>query len=257
MGFLSAMFLLAIPVMMHAQFRITQPAPLPDVLGPAPKIWYLGLIGGLNQNWHDGTFQTTLCSCTVKDGTGKGMYVGVELAHPLNEDVAVALRVMYDDKRAQYTSKVTKEALAYDESNGTYFPVIADYENQLDVRLSYLVIQPVIEWTPLWNFYVTAGPAFAPKLTSTYTYKQKLLSQDFVYLNSETDETNLEEDGDIASPVALRIDVRVGIGYNLKLGKTTYFAPEVSYGYPLTKIAGTDDWFANTLHVVGVLKIRL
>lgn len=259
--FLTSFFLFALVFCssLQAQPFAAESAPMPDVLGPAPVIWDLGLQLGMNLNQHTGDFQTQICNCTFANGSGKGVLLGAELSHKFNDDVGFAFKFLYDDKRATYDRRTREETLVLvvDESGkfvSTQLPL--DYNNIADVRFSYAVFNPVIEIFPLWGLYILAGPAVGIRLKSTYEYKKSFVDPGYYFIDNDQPENTIES-ADIPGSESIRIDIRAGLGYNLKLSRTAYFAPEVSFDYPISKISSDDNWFARALHVVGVLKIRL
>ena len=226
--------------------------PTPDVLSPAPVIWWLGIEAGVNFNQHSGTFVTQDCRCTFSDGSGKGAILGAELSHKFSDEIGIAVKLLYDDKSASYTKDTLKLTLLQD-----YSKVPINYQRTLDTKLTYLTLNPMLELFPLWGFYLMLGPAISFRLGASYEMTEKILDDNYIYVDNSQNQISIENKTDIPNAQSIRLDIRVGAGYNLKLSRDVMFAPEISFGYPLTKISDKDNWLAQTLHVVGVLKFSL
>ncbi len=235
---------------------LSESTPTPDVLGPAPIIWWLGINAGMNLNQHSGDFITTECNCVYKDMSGSGLLFGGELSHKMSDDFGFVIKVLYDDKRASATNDTSENTIVLDEQGNYLGDYILPYERKLDVRLSYLNVNPMLQWYPLWGLYVQVGPTLSMRLNASYDYTKKQKDAGYVFKSNNQSETSIEK-LDIPESQSLRLDLRAGVGYNLKLSRNMIFAPEVLFDYPLTKISSDDNWMVQTIHIIGVLKIAL
>jgi hypothetical protein len=133
-----------------------------------------------------------------------------------------------------------------------------EYRRELSVKLAYFTLSPMIELFPVGGLYVMAGPSVGVRVTSTQEYTKSLTDENYEFVPNDDVSIRVDKDsGDIPEAESLRLDLRAGIGYNLRLSKHVSFAPEVSYIYPLTNISTDDDWSASAIHLVGVLKIAI
>jgi hypothetical protein len=231
-----------------------QALPPPSVLHPPPSMWWIGPQVGINAASHSGTFYTSYCECEFSDGSGTGLTLGVEVGRRLSPVLNVALKLLYNDLRAEYSYPI--RLLAYEVISEEY--VEADHERHNDVRLGYVMLHPVLQFQPLPFLYFFAGPAVGIRTTATQLYTLRLTDPQFVMEFGDSNERVIEEDsGDIPDSQAIRADLRAGIGLNFRLGRTIRLAPELSYGVPLTTISDVDGWKASALHAVAVLKIDL
>ncbi|MBL0175355.1 MAG: hypothetical protein IPP94_08855 [Ignavibacteria bacterium] len=249
-----ATLLLGATPLLHAQYRSIAPPLPPDVLNPTPKYWYIGPQLGVSQNTHAGDFLPECDKCLFADGSGIGIIAGIQIEHLPTPDWGIALKLLYDDKRAEYSTAFSGMRQVVDGS-----VVDVPVERVMDARIAYFVINPMLELFPIKNLYLLAGPAIGLPMTSQYSVKERMLDPNFVFWSTGTDEAFLQpqEWTDIPDVTAPRIDVRVGIGYNLKLSRSVIFAPEVTYEYPLTNISSDDNWKASAIHGVAVLKFAL
>ena len=239
-----------------AQYRSSHyPAPPPSVLSPDPSPWWIGPQLGAGINSHGGDFITDFCDCGFEDGSGYGFAIGIEAGHFLSSSVAVAVKLVYNDYRADYATPVTEEAYIFELD--TDVPDV-QFERQMTVNISYLMLHPVVELYPFPWLYLFAGPAVGVSATAEQEYVKVLTDERFLYGLGEPESHVVTKDsGEIPRVESFRADLRAGIGANLRIGRNLVFSPEVSYGYPLTTISDDDNWSASAIHVMGVLKIEL
>ncbi len=244
-----------------AQYRTAVPMvepSAPDVLFPEPRYWFIAPQVGINLNEHPGDFVPRCDQCLFGDGSGTGLLLGIQVEHWFNAPVGIALKLLYDDKRADYTTPLPKQPfLVRDPSTGSTFIENVDVERTSRVELSYLVINPVFEFFPFGGFYVLAGPAVGFKMKSFYDVKEKILDDRYEYLSTKLSEWEILTDVEVKEPEDIRFDVRFGAGYYLKISPTVSIAPEVIYEVPLTRISSDDNWYAKSLHILAVLRFEL
>jgi len=245
----------------EAQFHAPAPAPPlpPDVLGPAPRVWWFGPLIGVNLVEHSGDYTTGFCECTFSDGSGTGFRIGAELGHMFNPQWGFAVKLFYDDMQAQYSNQVFKMADWVDEETGESGKDNTTFERKLDVRLSYVVLNPMLHFYPFGGLYLMAGPGIGFASTSTIEYTKTVLDDQYlIYRNDEETAVIDRDSGDIPDVNSLRLDIRAGIGYALRLGRNITFAPEVTYNLPLTTISSSEDnWQASAINITGVLRIAI
>lgn len=200
-----------------------------------------------------GDFITDFCDCPFEDGSGVGFLVGIELGHFLSDRFAVALKAVHNDFRADYSHSIILPAyVAEDEAW-----VDVEHIRSNTVALSYLMLNPVLQFFPFGGLYVSIGPGIGINTTATQEYTLEF-SDEFLVAIGDPDKRLIERDsGELPDANGLRADLRVGAGYNLRLARNLIFAPEVSYVYPLTRIGDDDNWFAESIHLLGVFKFEL
>lgn len=238
-----------------AQFRSgMQSAPPPSVLHPAPSRWWIGPQAGANLTTHSGDFVTDFCDCGFEDGAGTGLSLGFEVGHYLSNTFAVALKAVYSDLRGDYSYQLLEDAEVKDE--GLVEDVL--FERRNTVILGYFMIHPVLQLHPLNGLYLFAGPAVGVRTTATQEYTKVVVDERFEYELGDAESRIVSRDtGELPRAESLRADLRVGIGANLRIGRSVLFSPEASYGYPLTTISDDDNWSAEAIHLIGVFKIEI
>jgi hypothetical protein len=242
----------------QAQYRQFAPEPPPpDVLSPAPRLWWIGPEAGVNINALTGSYTTEFCDCTFENGNGVGLSVGAEGGYFLFPALAIAVKVVYNDLQADSKHNATELTTVWDEQAQIYSEEMIDYQRSLHIKLSYLTINPMIEVYPFGGVYLMAGPAFGIPMNSTVEYTKQLLSNDYFFYWNQQGQTVIQVGGDIVNLRKSRIDFRVGAGINIRIGRNTFLSPEALYNLPLTKILNSGDWSAQPIHLMLALKFFL
>ncbi len=241
----------------HAQYRSGfAPSAPPSVLHPAPSRWWIGPQLGAGLNSQRGDFITDFCDCPFEDGSGVGFSAGVELGHFLSDKFAVALKAVHNDFRADYSYSVILPAYVVDEEGNSEL-LDVEHIRSNTVVLSYLMLNPVLQFFPFGGLYVSVGPGLGINTTATQEYALEF-SDEFLIFVGDPERRVIERDsGELPDANGFRADLRVGAGYNIRLARSIVFAPEVSYVYPLTRIGEDDNWFAESIHLIGVFKFDL
>lgn len=234
------------------------PPPPPSVLDPAPRIWWIGPQLGAGLNTYSGTYTTKSCNCSFTDGDGTGFNIGVEVGHLFSPGIGAVVKLLYNDFSGASTNTVVEQTEVLDEATGTLETVPLTIERKLDAKLAYMTFAPMVHLYPFGGFYLLAGPGVGFNVTATQTYTRTILDEGYVFWNSGAPGSTVEGDtGDLPDASGLRVDVRAGIGYALRLGSSVLLAPEVTYVYPFTEVHSGDNWSVSSLHFTGVLRILL
>lgn len=242
---------------LHAQFRSEAGAPPPpSVLSPDPSQWWIGPQIGASLTTHTGDFITDFCNCAFEDGSGAGVAVGIEIGRMFSPLFGIALKAVYNDLSADFSYKITQEAWVNELNQ--YVP--AEHERRNRVELGYFMLHPALQIHPFNGFYIFLGPAVGFNTTGTTSYTLVMTDERYMFdpATGDADGRTIEEDsGEIPGLESLRLDFRVGAGFNIRLGRSFLVAPEVSYNLPLTTISSDDNWEAEAIHLIAVFKFEL
>lgn len=249
------LFLLLAAPPLNAQYqRNWSAAPPSGVLSPTPSQWWIGPQIGANLITHSGDFVTDFCQCTFADGSGAGVTVGIELGHMISPWLGLALKAVYSGMGADYSYFIMRNAVLKETGE----TVEARHERTNRVELGYFAFNPVLQIHPFNGLYVFAGPAVGFTTAGTTEYTLKIADDRYLFDIGGPEARVIEEDkGDIPGLESLRLDLRFGIGANLRLGRSFLFSPEVSYNLPMTTISSDDNWNAEAFHLIGVFKFEL
>lgn len=246
--------MLAAPRLMAQYHTNWSAAPPSGVLSPTPSQWWIGPQIGANLVTHSGDFITDFCQCSFEDGSGAGVSVGIELGHMLSPWLGLAVKAVYSGMGADYSYFLMRDAVLIETGE----TVPARHERTNRVELGYFAFNPVLQLHPFNGMYVFAGPAVGFTTAGTMEYTLKIADDRYMFDIGDPDARVVEADnGDIPGLESLRLDLRFGIGANLRLGRGFLISPEVSYNLPMTTISSDDNWKAEAFHFIGVFKFEL
>jgi hypothetical protein len=253
-AFVVCLYLVAVPGV-QAQFRTEfQAAPPPGVLSPDPSVWWIGPQLGINIVSHKGDFVSDFCQCSFENGSGIGVSAGFEFGHMLSPVFGIAAKVIYSNMSADYSYIINRLALLLPDDEW----VLADFERKNEVRLGYFMINPVLQFHPVPAFYLFAGPAIGVKTAGNRTYTLTVVDERYFWgLGDPTTKIVEQDSREIPEVEGTRVDLRAGLGANIRFGRKFLFSPEVSYNMPLSKISSDDNWKAEAIHIIGVFKFEL
>ncbi len=239
---------------------------LSDPLAPAaepPRI-LIGPIGGFNQNYHTGGFQSFVnqVDCpTFGTGDATGYYIGLSAEYliggPKDAKSSIIARLAYDVRPAQfyqggdeYPSRVkindTEDTIL--TSTTEHVAEIKFSMINLDILYKYMIGNTRIA--------VTAGPSIGYVLQGTIDQRFNLLQPLDVQFIRDTNNTSFKyenfdrtiivRDGDIPDLSQIRLGVKLGIQYEIPV-KKLLIVPAVWYDFALTKVTPNESWRVNAL----------
>jgi len=252
---------------LQAQFYTMANFPMPpDVLSPQPKQWWIGPQLGVNINAHNGGFITDYCNCEFKNGKGNGLTLGVEFGKKPEPWFAYGVRILYSAYQAKFNNFITELSmvLEVDENGNPVGGPIEEnvlFERTNEVKLSYLIVNPMVQLYPLGGLYIMAGPGLGFTMKKDATYTKTIVPEGYTFYtagnpDSPTSFVVEEDSGNIRDTKTMRLDLRIGLGYNVRLGEDVDLAPEIAYDLPLTEISSAfPGWNVNSIHLSAILKI--
>ncbi|MBA3664893.1 MAG: outer membrane beta-barrel protein [Bacteroidetes bacterium] len=171
----------------------------------APPKWWVGIAGGVNINFYNGSTQklnNDLTSPTpFHSGKGFGLFLGplVEY-HQLGKRWGFMLQAGYDSRKGKFNEIKTP----------------CNCPTDLSTKLSYVTVEPSLRIAPFkGNFYMYVGPRFAYNLDKSFIFHQKV--------NPEYPDqiANPAISGDLSDVKPVLVSAQVGIGYDINLSAKT------------------------------------
>lgn len=207
--------------------------------------WYIGLAGGANLNFYEGSTQELNADFTTPtafhQGKGAGLFLAplVEYRNP-NNRFGLILQAGYDNRKGKFNQVISP----------------CNCPANLNTNLTYVTFEPSLRFAPFKsNFYLYGGPRFAFIFDNSFTFEQGT--------NPEFPEqvANAPVKGDFSKTNEALISVQVGAGYDIHLSpanKKTQFvlSPFVSFHpYIWQDPRSTETWNITTLRVGAAIKL--
>lgn len=160
--------------------------------------WYFGLTGAANLNFYRGTTHRLsddlLLPATFHDGFG------------IKPNIAGFVEYRFDDMWGLTLN------LGNDGRGGVFDEVMApcDLLSELETKLSYLVIEPSVRFTPFGSgFHLFAGPRLSMNLNKDFIYQREIQHSDPVeYLKVEDEFSEIRN---------ILLSLQIGAGYDFMI----------------------------------------
>lgn len=217
--------------------------------------WILGLEGGMNVNFQNGSLQGTLENSpynAFQSGSGFSPFFGLYFEVPLSKSISIGMRALYDMK-AFGNSIENAEQECEDLVGGQFNVALLTFE--YDEKISYVTLNPLIRWEATSGFFVHLGPVIQFAVDSIHSTVTRTINEDeecrFNFGTPEESRVQtIESSGEASNPTRFGVDL--GVGYRLPLSPTIDLVPRVGYQWMLTPygddVAGIDD---SQLNLVG------
>lgn len=207
--------------------------------------WYIGLAGGANFNFYEGSTQELNADFTAPTafhkGKGVGLYIAplVEFRNP-NNRFGFILQAGYDNRKGKFDQVISP----------------CNCPANLNTNLTYVTFEPSLRFAPFKsNFYLYGGPRFAFVFDQSFTFEQGI--------NPEFPEqvANAPVKGDFSKTNEALISVQIGAGYDIHLSpvnKKTQFvlSPFVSFHpYIWQDPRSVETWNITTIRVGAAIKL--
>ena len=222
-----------------------------------PSFGYVGLFGGITLNSHavrlDPSRLTGVASVPIDplftEGSGRGWTGGLLLEFPLSGLFGVGGRLAMQERGAEMTAQY-ENRIDVITSGGTVRP--ATVEVTVPSRLTYFAATPHIRVTPeSLPLYLFAGPSLLFPLTTTYSYKEEIISErGLIFPGVNGPRRTRILDGAIPEAV-VKLGATVGIGVEINLTDKHALLLDAQYapmiGDLSTGIGSERDWRADII----------
>jgi hypothetical protein len=234
-GFLAAM--LCIPA---AYSQI----PRKVVPPPSYPAFSVGVIGGVNVNVHNGSFQTNqLYVCEqFQNGVGAGAFMGVEGVYNTDKVYSIILRAGFANYYASFISG--RGQVAIKDSLGDYLS-----EYTWKPSLSYIAIEPLFGFTPYTTHLRFAiGPTFNFLQSKKFTEQNDIVTADGpTFTFEDGTNTRIVAAGDLEGMRSFLIGLQTSISYEFFPGGNVIVSPVLSAHYLLQSPTPDYQWNIFTL----------
>lgn len=217
-----------------------------------------GIFGGYSMNFHSTDFYNLpgVPSCCPKFsyGQGSGFYFGGLIDYPLNYEMQISARVIFN----HFSGKLK----SYEET-----PIILDgkesvgeFEHFLEGKYSHIGIEPMFIYKPIENLYTMGGFSVGLLAKADYYQIEKITkpSDRGTFLDGRS-YRNQNQGSILDYANKLQFGIKVGAGYRLPFNKkkTLFAMPEFFYSYYPTNLIQDRIWKLHQLSVGVSFKYRI
>lgn len=221
-----------------------------------------GLFGNLNLNQHNANFtgrQLPFPSCCPKfeEGSGLGFSAGLLFEYPIINNLFIGLRAGYYSLNGKLIAEENETVYDYQrnmETNGVF-------EHSLDSKLSFIGIEPMLNYRIFDNLFVHLGATLGLlNISKSYSHTESLIKPEIGAFENNSRQRLIFPDYEIANLSSIKASLLGGLSYEIPIVSSGEWiiAPEAFYNLMLTNIVDTAnfDWKINTLRFGASVKYK-
>jgi hypothetical protein len=196
---------------------------------------------GMNFNIHTGS--------DIESGTGFGLVIGAGADMQFTNTIGLIANLQFYDNRSGSISQTGSKQ--YQDKQGN--PVTSTITADNSISLAYFMIEPLFKLSiPNSGFYFIVGPCVGFNVEGS---TEQTVTESFPppYNNNDTKQTSKST----LKETQVRFQLKMGAGYDIWLSKTVALAPQLSFGYGITKVVKDVSWRVLTIQALVGVKIAL
>lgn len=229
---------------------------------------YVGPVAGYNRSMHSvdlASFVDDPLCPFFSNGTANGFYAGLSFEYHLGDPTdswhSIIVRGLYSTLPAGFEVEGDTYPSLVDDGQGGYTTVLSSTRHSIDVEYSYASFEICYKVNPVsgTGFGITVGPTFDFPFTKTMVQRMDLVEPLNVqfrrdpnsgYKYENNDRTIIVKDGDIEGASGFRFGLKVGVQYEILMGKGWYIVPVAYYNYGITKVTpDIENWNVNAFQM--------
>ncbi len=214
----------------------------------------IGLVGGVNFSWHQGTFTSSDAQfdcCTFSGGNGLGRTAGLRMIIPLTEKLSVRAGTVFEQVNGEYPAEFD----AYPVLDRNDEVALLRLREELETTLEAFSIELMLSWKVLApGVYVAAGPSFSILMSKHQMQQETILSPaDIEFVDGGR--THMLIDSEIPDAEHF-FAFRAGAGALFPLHPILYANPEILFAVPLSRVRERGAWTVSGFDVtLGILLV--
>ena len=202
----------------------------------------LGPAVGMNFNIHTG-------SDLSETGTGFGAVFAGQADMQFSKTIGMIATLGFYDNRSGSTNDTKTES---------YEGIPITVSSDVSSSLAYFTIEPLLKVSlPSSGLYFLAGPSIGINIEGSYDLTQDItIPQEYANyygLQAKTTQKSSQSFNDLVT----RFEFKFGAGYDIPIARNIDLAPQVTFGYGLTKVQKDVSWRILTIQAICGLKFRL
>lgn len=202
----------------------------------------LGPTTGLNFNLHTG-------SDLSETGTGFGFVFAGQLDMSFSKTVGLITDIAFYDNRSGSSTTT---------SSNQYGNISSTVSNDVSASLAYFMIEPLFKLNmPASGLYFVVGPSIGFNIEgSSEVTTTETLPQGYIFTETGTNKYEVKNKASLKDLLA-RFELKLGAGYDIPLTRDISLAPQVTFGYGITKVMSDVSWRVLTIQALCGVKFRL
>jgi hypothetical protein len=214
----------------------------------------IGLVGGMNFSWHQGTFITSDAQfdcCTFTGGNGLGRSAGLRMVIPLTTELSVRPGLMFEQLNGEYPAEYeTYPVLGRDDQ-----VLLLSLEERFEVTLEAFSIEMLFAYDVLApGVYVTLGPSYSILMSKHQEQREIILTPSEIEF-TDGGRSHMLIDSEIPDAGHF-FSFRAGAGALFVLSSLLYANPEILFAIPLNEVRTRGEWSVSGFEVtLGVLLV--
>lgn len=206
----------------------------------------LGPTTGMNFNLHTG-------SDLGETGTGFGFVFAGQVDMSFSKSIGLLTTLAFYDNRSGDATKTSSNQ--YQDGQGN--PVTSTVSTETSASLAYFMIEPLLKLSVANSgFYFIAGPSIGFNIEGTgEATVTETLPPGYNFQNGTNKITSKGKS--TLKDLLARFELKFGSGMDIPISDGIVIAPQVTFGYGITKIMSDVSWRVLTIQAVCGVKFRL
>jgi len=212
-----------------------------SALMPGELAWKAGLGGGFVYGFSSGSLLGE-CGYEFEGLNGPGFYISASGSMPIDFFSDLYASLGYQSLTLESTAEMKRLKAVQDEP----VPVEVNMASKAEVSLSSINLDVYYKRKLLSEFFVLGGIGLHIIASGEINQDETIKDDRFVFSGSE--KTNdLIYKGEVKDINSFQFDVRIGLGYDFRIGAKYLLSPTAVFSYPFTKLTSASSMRIMTL----------
>ncbi|MBN1446884.1 MAG: outer membrane beta-barrel protein [Bacteroidetes bacterium] len=214
----------------------------------------IGLVGGMNFSWHQGTYMTSDAQfdcCSFTGGNGLGRSAGLRMVIPVTTEFSLRPGLMFEQFNGEYPA----EYESYPVLGRDNQVLLLSLEERFAVTLETFSVEMLLTYDVLTpGVYVTLGPSYSILMSKHQEQREIILSPAEIEF-TDGGRSHILIDSEIPDAGNF-FSFRAGAGALFVLSSLLYANPEILFTIPLNDVRERGEWSVSGFEVtLGVLLV--
>lgn len=214
-----------------------------SIFVPGELAWKAGVGGGFTYGFSSGLLMGK-CGYEFEGLKGPGFYITASGSMPIDYFSDLYATLGYQSLSLEASKEMKRIKAVQDEPN----PVEVNMASKAEVSLASINLDIYYKRKLVEELFVLGGIGLHFIISDELNQDETIKDDRFIFSGSEKT-SDLIYKGDIKDLSSFQFDVRLGLGYDFRLGTKYLFSPNVFFSYPFTKVTSSSSLRVMTLSV--------